>query len=474
MSRLAWRERVDASTGLASAFAVASEAVARGRLLTGRRFAALRRLVHAWKHLGDEGLGARRVAWIRRLVDAGTRRDGALLPVADNALRAEFVRSRRARALRAGYAAYAEADRVRLRHPRADPDPERQGDVIVLKAPRRDPTGRVVERGVLLVMYHEAIEAFAACFDLPALADAWQLVLETSTWGTREWRLLPYLGADLDVVVMAPREDDFDFLAACGSNLTPLRVGSADWVDPAVFAEKPATEPFLFDVIMVASWDPLKRHAVLLDALAATRASGRPLRALLVGVPGAWTRADVERLVARRGLAGDVTILERVPHAEVARLTARSRCAVLLSRQEGSSRILGESLFCGTPVVVTLDQVGIDHAHVRGDTGVFADDAALSSALLDVIDRRDEFRPARYAREALGCAVATAKVNDACRALAARRGAPWTQDVVAKKNAPNLRYVEPGLYAAFEPAYRALAAALLPVAGPKRAAGAYL
>lgn len=463
MSRLRWKERVQASALLQRGFALSSSLVARARCLRGRPFAALQRLMHAWKHLGDARMGPRRLAWIRRLVDDGTRDGGALRPVAGNALRREFVASAGARALRAKFAAFPSADRVRLRYPRTDPDPERQGDLMVLKAPDVGPDGVVHERGVLLVMYHEALEAFAACFDLPALAATWQLVLETSTWGAREWRFLPYLGADLDVVVMAPREEDFAFLAAWGTNLVPLRVGSADWVDPAVFQPKPADEPYAHDVIMVASWDPLKRHTTLLDALAAARAKGRRLDTLLVGVPAVWTAHDVVRAVEARGLTDQVTIREQLPHAEVARLTARSRCAVLLSRQEGSSRILGEALLAGTPVVVTAGQVGIDRSHVNARTGTFATDAALADVLIDVVDHRDRFEPLAYAREALGFANATRKVNDACRALAARRGAPWTRDVVAKRNAPNLRYATPGLASSFEAGYAALASALLPV-----------
>lgn len=465
MSRLRWKERVQGSALLQRGFALSSSLVARARLLRGRPFAALQRLMHAWKHLGDARLGPRRVAWIERLIAAGTRDgDGAALrPIARNDLRREFVASAGARALRAKFAAFPRADRVRLRYPRPDPDPERQGDLMVLKAPDVGPDGTVREPGVLLVMYHEAIEAFAACFDLPALAPAWQLVLETSTWGTREWRFLPYLGADLDVVVMAPREDDFAFLAGWGTNLVPLRVGSADWVDPAVFEPKPAGEPYAHDVIMVASWDPLKRHTTLLDALAAARAKGRRLDTLLVGVPAVLTADDIAREVAARGLVDQVTIREKLPHADVARLTARSRCAVLLSKQEGSSRILGEALLSGTPVVVTAGQVGIDRSHVNARTGAFATDEALADVLVDVVDHPDRFDPAGYAREAIGYANATRKVNDACRALALRRGRPWTRDVVAKRNAPNLRYVTPGQHASFDAAFTSLAAALLPV-----------
>jgi glycosyltransferase involved in cell wall biosynthesis len=415
--------------------------------------------MHAWKHLDDAGMGPRRIAHVDGLVDAGTREGGRLLPVARNRLREEFVRSRGAAALRGKFAAFPPEDRVRLRYPRPVVDPERQGDLMVLKAPD-DATG---EKGVLLVMYHEAIEAFAACFDLRALAPRWQVVLETSNWGAQEWRFLPYLGDDLDVLVMAPRAEDFEFLAARRSNLVPLRVGSTDWVDPSVFTTKPADEPFLHDVIMVASWDALKRHDALLDALAALRRHGRRLSTLLVGVPGEWTKETIAEKVEARGLSDQVTILERIPHAEVARHLARSRCSVLLSRQEGGSRLLGESLWCGTPVVVAAGQRGVDLSLVNARTGAFATDDDLPDVLLRVVDSTSAFDPRGHAQETIGYLNATRKTNDALRALALRRGLPWTRDIAAKKNAPNQRYADPTAGAALTRCYDEIARALIAV-----------
>lgn len=459
MNRLRWKERVGGSALLRWAYARLEGVKSRVAAIGGHPFEATRSLLHAWKHLGEGGLGRARAARALALITASTRREGTLLPIEQNALRRDFLASRAARSLRAKFGAFPTEHRVRLRFPRADADPERQGDLVILKSPD-DATG---EKGVILVMYHEGIEALAAVFDVGALARRWQFVLETSNWGAEDGRFLPWIGADVEAVVMAPRADDFAFFARLGTNLVPLRVGSGEWVDPSVFVPKARDEPFLYDVAMVASWDALKRHQTLFDAIAALGARGRPLRVGLIGVPGEWTAAHVRQFATTRGIADRITIHEKIPHAEVARLVARSRCSVLLSKQEGSNRAVYESLFVGTPVVVYARHKGIDLGHVNGRTGLLAEDADLADALLAVIDGRDRFDPGAYAREELGYANATRRVNDALKSIAHANGHPFPRDIVAKRNAPNLRYVELGVYARFAADYEGLASALLPI-----------
>ena len=65
--------------------------------------------------------------------------------------------------------------------------------------------------------------------------------------------------------------------------------------------------------------------------------------------------------------------------------------------------------------------------------------------------------------ENAGHANATRKINATLSELARRRGLPWTRDIVAKKNAPNLRYAELGIYKEFEEEYERLSGYLLPV-----------
>jgi glycosyltransferase involved in cell wall biosynthesis len=215
---------------------------------------------------------------------------------------------------------------------------------------------------------------------------------------------------------------------------------------------------------MVAAWDPLKRHELLFDAIAQLKGQrGRPLRLALIGYPLGWTREPIENLLSRYGLTDDCEIFERIPHAEVSRIVGESRVSLLLSRQEGSNRSVYESMFCGTPVIVYSHHRGINLDHVNEQTGLLADDDELVSAINTIIDQPKRFNPRGWANENIGYQNATRRVNEALKNNAGRRGLPWTRDIVAKRNAPNLRYGQAGQYKDFDAEYDRLCEFLLPL-----------
>src|SRR5207253_4695957 len=166
-------------------------------------------------------------------------------------------------------------------------------------------------------------------------------------------RFFLYLGSDLDVLVQSPRQEDFDFVAGLQTNLVPLRVGAGEWGDSGVFHPRPTGKDATYDVVMVAAWDPFKRHEVFFRAAAQfKRERGRALRIALVGYDLGWTRESIEQLLRQYDLERDCAIYESIPHEEVARVVAESKVSLLLSQREGANKAAYESMFCGTPGIV--------------------------------------------------------------------------------------------------------------------------
>lgn len=453
------KERVYSSPALQYPYRSWMDLQSRVALLRRQPYEASRRMLNMWRHLGTEGIGEKRIARLLQIIRENCYSDGRLLSASENRLRLEFTRSARARQQRKLYGSVPPEHRVRLRFPNDD-DPERQGDLIVLK-PYDEATG---ERGVLMLMYSEAVLAMVAMYDLGALASRYMFVLEPSSWGYQDVRFLFYLGSDLDVLIQSPRRADFEFVECLQTNLVPTAVGAGEWVDPDVFRPREPGQEAKYDVAMVSAWDPLKRHEVFFRAAARRKQNGeRTLRFALIGYQMGWTREPIEKLLRQYGLERDCEIYEMIPHAQVARIVADSKVSLLLSQREGANRGIYESMFCGTPIIVYRQQCGVNLDHVNRRTGLLADDGELGAAIDYALEHPAEFDPRQWALEHAGYRNATQTINAALRQMSERRGLAWTKDIVAKKSAPELRYAEAGLYRQFAAEYESLRDFLLPL-----------
>ena len=218
-------------------------------------------------------------------------------------------------------------------------------DLIVLKAAREG------EKGVILLKYARTFDGVAALCDLDRLMDRYDFVLEPCWAGYCHPSTLIYVRPGHPVFVQCFTDEDYDFVAAVGAPLVPLRLGPADWVNAELFRPKEPAAPKTHDLVMVANWSPQKRHALLFKAL---RQVQRDLRVLLIGFPWAdRTAADVRAEVAAIGNPRvHVDILEQVPQAELAGLVGACKAFVFLNRKEGDNKALVEAMFADVPAIV--------------------------------------------------------------------------------------------------------------------------
>jgi glycosyltransferase involved in cell wall biosynthesis len=427
----------------------------RHRRRAGRNYDALDLFCRARRHIPSGAVTARHARASDEVVRATCLAGGGLAPVAENRLLAEYRATDRAERLRCLYAGRTDADRVRLREPRPDHDPTREGSLIVLKRP--GPAAG--ERGVVLLKYNKSFEELPAVFDLPSIVRRYRVVLEPSTTGYIEPYFFLYACAETDVVVQCTHPRDAAFFEGLGLNFRTVRLGGGDWVDFDVFRPGP-DDAREFDLVMVASWARMRRHRVLFRALARLRPRLRP-RVALVGYPEERTQDDLRAEMRRIGVEDQFTVFERIPPERVARVVASSKAALLLSKFEGSNKGIHEALFCDAPVIVYRHHVGMNMSYINPETGVLADDGELPGVIEWVLGNRGRFRPRGWAMDHTGYARSTVVLNDALRAAALARGEPWTRDIVPKVNRPNLRYKSDADRGAMAPAFDELSRYLL-------------
>ena len=160
-------------------------------------------------------------------------------------------------------------------------------------------------------------------------------------------------------------------------------------------------------ITCVARMEPVKNHALLFEAAAKLKASGRSFELWLVG--GGEGRERCVRQVSDLGLADHVHFLGY--RDDIPQLLSRSDVAVLTSLKEGIPRAALEAMAAGLPMVATR-VTGTREVVRDGDTGflVDVDDVAGFAGALARLADDPELRARMGAR---GREVARAEFDEA-------------------------------------------------------------
>jgi glycosyltransferase involved in cell wall biosynthesis len=143
-------------------------------------------------------------------------------------------------------------------------------------------------------------------------------------------------------------------------------------------------------IIVTNSADtPLKGLFFLLQAVAEI-SKQRDIRLIVVGAPK--KNGQVARLIRTLEIGDRVTFTGRISHDEFVKEYARAAVAVIPSVYEGFGLPAGEAMACGIPVISTT---GGALPEVVGDAGILvppANAAALSRAIIDILDHPEMAR----------------------------------------------------------------------------------
>jgi colanic acid/amylovoran biosynthesis glycosyltransferase len=177
-------------------------------------------------------------------------------------------------------------------------------------------------------------------------------------------------------------------------------------VEPRVFHARRRPDNRRLRVVCVASLEPYKGHAYLVEACARAVAAGVELECVLVGEGP--ERRTIERLVEARGLVDVVQLVGARPRSDVSELIATADLFVLPSvvmpngKMEGLPVVIMEAMAAGTPVVASAIS-GVPELIEDGVTGLLVperDAAALARAIARLAGDADlRRRVAAAARE---------------------------------------------------------------------------
>jgi glycosyltransferase involved in cell wall biosynthesis len=398
-------------------------------------YSSLVRICNATRRIRNREL---RISRLQMFSDYLRRHFGSRPPrtLDENLFVKSFLKSEEAENAREIWRKYSLQERLTLR-----------GNLILLKAPRKN------ESGVLLLTYTGASQFFLVNFDVGEISKRYAIVLEPS-WATFPE---PYMGlfscSGPRTVCEMISDDAAEAVRKSQIPVLPIAIGAQDWVDTEVFKPLPGVQKD-FDVVMIATFAPWKRHAVLFRAMQKLRP--RRIRVALVGVTWERTRIEFEQEIRRYGVQDDCTIFQGILPAQVNEVLNRSKVKVLLTKIEGANRALSEAMSANVPVVVYKHIMGPRRTDVNPMTGVYADDEELPDVLTRAIESYQQFQPRAWYLQNSGYQNSTSTLNEALRLAARARNENWTTDIVGKVNRPEAEYVSSADRASLTPAWSEL------------------
>jgi glycosyltransferase involved in cell wall biosynthesis len=216
-------------------------------------------------------------------------------------------------------------------------------------------------------------------------------------------------------------------------------MGAGDWIDHDRFQPAPFSEK-IYDIVMVASWQRIKRHELLFDAV---RKCGDTVKKIaLIGYPSSGrTKKDIMLEARKYRVDGKIDIFENISRADVSRIVGQSKIGVMLTLREGANKGMYECFFSGVPVVISERNIGVNREHINQYTGLMASDDDLPQKINSLLNNIHEYAPRDWALRTTGYKNSTRLLNECLKLCASRDGEEWTRDIYAKKNDTNARYV---------------------------------
>ncbi len=184
-----------------------------------------------------------------------------------------------------------------------------------------------------------------------------------------------------------------------------------------------------FDVVFNATWMPMKRHELFLDALRYAQRHGRPLRCLWFGYHYNDEAFEREKAIRRQIASAnlDVKILKTdFASGEVNRRYNLGRCTLICSEYEAGPRVMGESLLAGVPFLVTQDTRGGAVEAICDENGLVCEPTgeSIARAIWRIADESSAFAPRPWALENMCLTKSLERIRHAVDSFAVQRNVP--------------------------------------------------
>lgn len=313
--------------------------------------------------------------------------------------------------------------------------------ILILKIPILSEQ-EVIEKGVIIIKFSETFTPVYRSLDLGLLTKFFRVVLEPSSVGYSLPEILVWTRLSPEkIIVLSPYADDFLFLTDMATNLVPIKLGPADWVDTSRFYEIRGIDK-IYDALYVANFNPIKRVERYIQAVVRIARDRPAYKAALVCAGFGSAKAEVMATLEFARMKGvSIDFFPAVKQPELNKLFNIAKVNILISLREGANKGLAEGLFSGVPALLIKENAGGNHLHINDQTGRVVPDADLEKALTWFSENYHDFNSREWAMKHISPEASTRALENKLKEIELSEGRGWTEGLFAKVNNPELCYL---------------------------------
>ncbi|WP_323813282.1 glycosyltransferase [Cellvibrio sp. NN19] len=285
---------------------------------------------------------------------------------------------------------------------------EASGRSIILRWPEID-QNNIFSKGVLLITFTKTFSYFIRNIDIQQLHKYFYIVLEPSWSGYADPDILGFFNKNEKVIIQSSEIQDRILLNHFLEYCIPVSFGASDWVNPDIFIKNEL--PKIYDSVYIANTNPIKRVYRYLKAIKNIVERKDPnYKACLVCASWGGAEELLKELVESFKLEKNLKLLFSQSRSQVINILNQSKVNILLSLKEGSNRSLFEALFCGTPVILASENIGVNKAYINEHTGLLLDNSALEDGLCWMKENYTLYDTRSWAMENISPNISTQKL----------------------------------------------------------------
>jgi len=307
---------------------------------------------------------------------------------------------------------------------------------IVIRWPTFD-NDKCTSKGVIVITFTKTFSFYAREINLEKLHRYFYLVLEPSWSGYADPDILSLFNNTDRIIVESSEIEDRILLNHFPNQCIACTFGASDWVDTGLF--KPNFSQKIYDAIYIANTNPIKRIRRYMKAVQNIVLNlDKNYQACLVCASWGGAEELILGFVKQFKLEDNLTLKFSLSGSEVINVLNQSKVNVLLSLKEGSNRSLFESMFCGTPVILSSENIGVNKSYINENTGLLLDDTALENGLFWMKNNYHRYNPRQWALQNISPEITTQKLIN----LFKDQFNEQLSDFLIKTNNPEVSYLD--------------------------------